>query len=164
MLTRLKGVFSSFESHDVRYVVIGGIAAILHGVPRATFDLDILIDPTPENAQRLLDALREAGLGTASLTTPEEVLVHVITVFQDRLRIDVQTSTPGITFSQAWERRERMTYRGQTFNVLCKADLIASKLAAGRDVDREDVRLLHLGEDSPEESRLRPDRAKDGRS
>jgi hypothetical protein len=52
----------------VRYVVIGGIASILHGVPRATFDLDILIEATPENAQRLLDALLEAGLATASLT------------------------------------------------------------------------------------------------
>jgi hypothetical protein len=41
MLNQLKGVFSSFQKNDVRYVVIGGIAAILYGVPRATFDLDI---------------------------------------------------------------------------------------------------------------------------
>ncbi len=38
MLNRLQGVFESFLSHDVRYLVIGGIAAVLHGVPRATFD------------------------------------------------------------------------------------------------------------------------------
>ena len=43
MLNRLQGVFSSFQAHQVKYVVIGGIAAVLHGVPRATFDLDILI-------------------------------------------------------------------------------------------------------------------------
>lgn len=147
MLNRLRDVFASFESHDVRYVVIGGIAAILHGVPRATFDLDILIDPAPDNARRLLEALTESGMGTASLTTPEEILANVITVFQDRLRIDVQTSTPGTTFPQAWERRERMTYQGQTFNVLCRDDLIASKLAAGRNVDIEDVRLLRLDKD-----------------
>lgn len=49
MLNQLQGVFSSFHKYNVRYVIIGGIAAILHGVPRATFDLDILIDPTPEN-------------------------------------------------------------------------------------------------------------------
>ena len=42
MLNQLQGVFSSFQEHNVRYVIIGGIAAILHGVPRATFDLDIL--------------------------------------------------------------------------------------------------------------------------
>jgi len=146
MLNRLKAVFASFESHEVRYVVIGGIAAILHGVPRATFDLDILIDPTPDNAERLLEAMTECGLGTASLTSPDDVLANVITVFQDRLRIDVQTGTPGIDFARAWERRQRMTYEGQTFNVVCKADLIASKRASGRDVDLEDVRLLELGE------------------
>ena len=44
MLNRLQAVFESFEAHGVEYVVIGGIAAVLHGVPRATFDLDILIE------------------------------------------------------------------------------------------------------------------------
>ena len=48
MLNRLKGVFKSFQQHDVRYVVIGGIAAVLYGVPRATFDLYILIEATPK--------------------------------------------------------------------------------------------------------------------
>jgi len=57
MLNRLQNVFKSFQRHDVKYVVIGGIAAVLHGVPRATFDLDILIEATPENTQRLLNAL-----------------------------------------------------------------------------------------------------------
>ncbi len=43
MLNRLKAVFGSFQRHDVGYVVIGGIPSVIHGVPRATFDLDILI-------------------------------------------------------------------------------------------------------------------------
>jgi len=146
MLDKYKGVFKSFDSHDVRYVVIGGIAAILHGVPRMTFDLDILIDASPQNALRLLEALAEAGMGTASLTTAEDLLENVVTIFRDRLLMDVQTSTPGITFEQAWQRRVRVTYQGQGLNVLCKEDLIASKLAAGREVDLEDVRLLRLDE------------------
>jgi predicted nucleotidyltransferase len=57
MLNRLQAVFASFQSHQVKYVVIGGIAAVLHGVPRATFDLDILIEASPDNVKRLLDAL-----------------------------------------------------------------------------------------------------------
>ena len=77
MLNRLKDVFESFQKHEVKYLVIGGIAAILYGVPRATFDLDILIDPTSENAQRLLDALLDAGLGTASLTNVEEIVLLI---------------------------------------------------------------------------------------
>ncbi|RKY83037.1 hypothetical protein DRP98_08040 [candidate division KSB1 bacterium] len=54
MLNQLRDVFASFQKHEVKYVVIGGIAAVLHGVPRATFDLDILIEATPDNAQRFL--------------------------------------------------------------------------------------------------------------
>lgn len=59
MLDQLQTVFASFQKNDVRYLVIGGIAAVLYGVPRATFDLDILIEPTKENAQKLHDALVE---------------------------------------------------------------------------------------------------------
>jgi hypothetical protein len=147
MLNQLQGVFSSFHDHNVRYVIIGGIAAILHGVPRATFDLDILIEATPDNAQRMLDALLDAGLGTASLTTAEAVLAHEITIFRDKVRIDVQTSTPGLDFAQAWARREKMNYAGQVFYVVSRNDLIASKRAAGRDRDLEDIRLLELGTD-----------------
>lgn len=147
MLNRLKDVFSSFQRYEVRYLVIGGIAAILHGVPRATFDLDILIEATDENAGRLLMALEQARFGTAALTTPEEILAHEITIFRDRVRIDVQTATPGITFAEAWLRRKELKYEGQTFYVVSREDLIASKLAAGRAVDLEDVRLLRLSED-----------------
>jgi len=83
MLNRLKDVFASFQKHEVRYVVIGGIASVLYGVPRATFDLDILIDATPENTQNLLDALSEAGMGTASLTNVNEILSNEITIFKE---------------------------------------------------------------------------------
>jgi len=146
MLNRLQDVFRSFQQFDVRYLVIGGIASILHGVPCATFDLDILIEATPENARRLLDALTSAGLGTASLTTPEAVLAHEITIFKDRVRIDVQTRTPGLIFREAWERRAVMSFEGQAFDVVSKSDLISSKRAAGRPVDLEDARLLELPE------------------
>ena len=144
MLNRLAGVFRSFQEHDVRYVVIGGIASVLHGVPRATFDLDILMDATRENAERLLGALRDAGFGTATMTGPDDLLAHEITIFNDRVRIDVQTSTPGITFAQAWERRQSLSYQGQEFFIVSREDLIASKKASGRDVDVQDVRLLEL--------------------
>jgi hypothetical protein len=123
-------------------LVIGGIAAVLYGVPRATFDLDVLIQPTLENAKRLLQAMSEAGLGTASLASPDEVLSTEITIFTDRIRLDVQTSTPGIVFEEAWQRRVTMIYKGQALEVVSLADLIASKRASGRDVDLEDVRIL----------------------
>jgi len=144
MLNRLQNVFASLEKHQVKYVVIGGIAAVLHGVPRATFDLDILIEATPDNVRKLLDAFLEAKLGTASLVTVEEVLDREITIFEDRVRIDVQTETPGIDFNGAWQNKEIMQYRGREFFVLSKNDLISSKKAAGRRIDLEDVKLLEL--------------------
>lgn len=144
MLNRLKGVFGSFQKYEVKYLIIGGIASVLHGVPRATFDLDILIEPTHGNATKLLDAMLNAGLGTASLTNVEELLSNEITIFKDRVRIDVQTSTPGLIFQDAWKKKIIMNYHGQEFYVISKKDLISSKRAAGRDIDLEDVRLLEL--------------------
>jgi len=149
VLNRLTAVFRSFQEHEVRYLVIGGIAAVLHGVPRATFDLDVLIDPTPHNARRLLEALSSAGLATASLTTPQSLLDNEITIFNDVVRIDVLTVAPGVGFDEAWSRRERMAYQGQSFEVISKADLIASKRASGRNVDLEDARLLDEPEEPP---------------
>ena len=108
MLNRLKGVFKSFQQHNVKYVVIGGIAAVLYGVPRATFDLDILIEATPKNVQRLIDALIDAGMGTATLTNIDEILANEITIFKDRVRIDVQISTPGLEFEAAWKKKQNM--------------------------------------------------------
>jgi hypothetical protein len=146
MLNRLKVVFESFQQHEVKYVVIGGIAAVLYGVPRATFDLDILIKATPENARRLLDALLEAGMGAASLTNVDDILSNEITIFKDRVLIDVQTPTPGLRFRDAWKHRKTMEYQGQSFYVASREDLLSSKRASGKDVDLEDVRLLELPE------------------
>lgn len=85
-------------------------------------------------------------MGTAALTTTEQILAHEITIFRDRVRIDVQTSTPGIHFLDAWERREVMEYQGRKFNLVSREDLILSKRAAGREKDLEDIRLLELGD------------------
>ena len=115
MLNQLRGVFASLQQHNVKYVVIGGIAAVLHGVPRATFDLDILIEATSENAQQLLAALETARFGTVALTSVEDLLAHEITIFRDWVQVDVQTSTPGIEFATAWRNRETLNYQGQEF-------------------------------------------------
>lgn len=113
-------------------------------MPRATFDLDILIETSVDNAQLLLEALLDTGMSTASLTTAEDLLANEITVFKGRVRIDVLTFAPGIEFKKAWLNRETMEYQNQEFFVLSKKDLIVSKRESGRDIDLEDVRLLEL--------------------
>ena len=137
-----RDLYSSFVSHDVRYLLIGGAAVIVHGVDRGTLDVDILIEATPDNARRAVQALRDAGLGTAFLLEPDELLGKQIVILDDWLPVDVQTATPGIDFAQAWERREVMTVDGVPVNVLSLEDLIASKEAAGRPEDLEDVAAL----------------------
>jgi hypothetical protein len=132
--------------HDVRYVVIGGIAAIVHGVPRTTFDVDLLIEASEPNAARLLKALEAAGIDSAALTTPRQLLAHEITIFKDVVRIDVQTSTPGLSFADAWHRRVEREVSGVPYWILSKPDLIAAKRAAGRPKDLEDVRVLESGD------------------
>lgn len=143
-------MFESFQRHNVRYLVIGGIAAVLYGVPRATFDLDILIEVTTDNARRLLAAPAEAQFGTASLVTAEELLANELTVFKHRVRIDVQTSIPGLTFNEAWPRKATMNYQGQSFYVVSRRDLITSKLAAGREKDLDDSRMLNVAQEENE--------------
>ena len=150
MLRRSQDVFESLRSHEVRYVVIGGIAAVAHGVPRATFDLDILIDPELDNAGKLLQALRACGFGTAHLISPAELLAHEITIFKDKVRIDVQTSTPGLRFEDAWQHHREMVFGSTVFRVVSREDLIAAKTAAGRRIDLEDVQALHTEPPNPD--------------
>jgi hypothetical protein len=144
MLSLYRDVFKSFQSHKVKYVVIGGIAAIVHGVPRTTLDLDVLIEPTPENAQRVLDALTEIGFGTATLTTAENVARNDVTILKDWLRVDIHTHPPGLTFATAWKNRTRRRQDRHTVLLASISDLIRAKKAAGRPHDLEDARLLQL--------------------
>jgi hypothetical protein len=76
------------------------------------------------------------------MTSAREIVDTEVTIFTDRIRLDVQTSTPGIDFEDAWRQRKTMMYEGQRFEVVSFSDLIKSNTAAGRDVDLEDVRLL----------------------
>jgi hypothetical protein len=98
----------------------------------------------------LLTALFEAGLGTAEMIDPAGLLANEITVFNDRVRIDVQTSTPCLSFAEAWKHRDTMTYEGQQFFVASREDVIASKRAAGRPQDLEDVEALESAFNEPE--------------
>ena len=154
MFNQFRDAFSCLESHKVKYVIIGGVAVIIHGVGRTTIDLDILIEATPENAKRLIEALLNARLGTADLIDVPTLLSNEITIFSDRIRLDVQTSTPGLLFSDAWDRKVVVEYGGQRINVASLQDLIASKEAAGRRIDMEDAVLLRLFLNDPDHQPL----------
>ncbi|MBI1853609.1 MAG: nucleotidyltransferase [Planctomycetes bacterium] len=149
MMNPLRPLFESLNSHRVDYLVIGGVAAIAYGVPRVTLDTDILIRPTRSNAAALLKAFEAAGLATSILTTPDELAAQEITIFKDRVRVDVQTRTPGIDFDAAFARRKTIDLDGVPVHLVAVEDLIASKKAAGRPRDLEDVRILESRRQTP---------------
>jgi hypothetical protein len=123
-------------------VVIGGVAAILHGVPRMTGDIDIFIEPGAENARRMLNALGDLGYETSELVTPEGLAAVKMLIFENQIKIDVMLKIPGLDFATAWANRQIQSVGDQTFYIVSKADLIASKLASGRKRDLADVAAL----------------------
>lgn len=136
---------ASCNAHGVRYLVVGAHAVAFHARPRATKDLDVYVEPTPENAERLLTAIRDF-FGGADLGFTVEDVTELDTVLQlgvAPVRIDLLSSLSGIEgFEQAWGRREEGRYGSVDTHYLSLDDLIAAKRSAGRDQDRADLQHL----------------------
>ena len=136
-------MLSALSAAGARFLIVGAHALAAHGVPRATGDLDIWIQATPENAVRVFQALRDFGaalldLSIEDLSTPD-------TVFQigrPPSRIDILSSISGIDFDAAWVRRIEVTIGDLHVGVIGRADFIANKRATGRSKDLLDIELL----------------------
>ena len=129
------------NAEGARYLVIGGIACILHGHVRATTDLDILIERTPENAARVLAALERVGYGFAREWLPEEILRKPVTLIGDDPAVDIFTVAWSVRYEDAVARSELMGVEGVAIPVIGLEDLIATKRTP-RGKDAEDVRVL----------------------
>ncbi|HRY44297.1 MAG TPA: hypothetical protein P5164_10150 [Thermoanaerobaculia bacterium] len=139
-------MLSALDAAGAEYLVVGAHALAAHGVPRATGDLDIWVRATPENAARVLAALRDFGAPLSDLS-PED-LTRPETVFQIGVvpvRVDILTSISGVEFEEAWAGRIQATVDAVTFGVLGREELIRNKRATGRPKDLLDVETL-LGE------------------
>ena len=146
MLNRdFSDLLAAFAAHDVRYLVVGGYAVTFHTRPRFTKDLDVWIDPTAINAQRVVAALTSFGAplhahGVSANDFQRPGVVYQIGIPPNR--IDVLTSLEALDFTACWERRVRSTYGQSPVLFLGKEDLIANKRALGRPQDLEDVKAL----------------------
>jgi hypothetical protein len=92
----------AFVAADVRFLIVGAYALALHGRPRATGDLDVWVEATPENAARVMRALAAFGAPTAEISESDfarEGVVYQIGVPPGR--IDILTKLTGLTFSEA---------------------------------------------------------------
>lgn len=127
----------------MRYVVVGAHALAAAGRPRATQDLDILVEPSERNAERLGRALRAFGfhqLAAASSRFAE--LDRMATLGAPPLRIDIMTSITGVAFAQAWAGRRRARFGDVFVPFLGPRELQKNKRAAGRPKDLADLALL----------------------
>ena len=130
----------------VHFLVVGAHALAAHGVPRATQDLDVWVDPTADNAARVLTALRRfgapadaLGISATDLTTPNTVVQFGV----PPNRIDVLTAISGVPdFRSAWVERVEQIVRDRQLPFLGRAAFIANKRAAGRHKDLGDIEAL----------------------
>jgi hypothetical protein len=124
-------------------MIVGAYALGLHGRPRATGDLDVWVDATPENAARVLRALAEFGAPLQDLTA-EDLSREGITyqIGLPPLRIDILTTLTGITFGEAWPHRVRGNLGDVEVDFIGRADFIRNKRATGRHRDLGDIEGL----------------------
>jgi len=136
-------ILAALVAQNARFLIVGAHALAAHGYPRSTVDIDIWIDATDDNADRVWKALAEFGAPLADLSVERQDLTRPDVVIQFGLppnRIDVLTGLSGLSFDAAWVNRIEEVLEGVTVPVLGLADLIANKRATGRDKDRADLK------------------------
>ena len=138
-----RDLFAALNAAGAEFLIIGGYALAIHGTPRFTKDLDVWVDATPENAQKVWDALDAFGAPFLDLTLQDFSVPGII--FQMGLppnRIDIITVIDGVEFHEAWEHRVASAYGDQPVMVIGIDDLIRNKEATGRPQDRLDAQVL----------------------
>lgn len=125
--------------HDVRYLVIGGLAFIYHARPRYTKDMDLWIDPSPRNVRRANAALAE--FGSPHLLTVDEP-DEILQIGLPPNRIDLLRVVGGPPFERAWRRRITGRYGRADVNWMDLESLIDVKSRIDDPRHRRDVRDL----------------------
>ena len=114
-------VLEALNARDVRYVVVGGVAVVLHGHARLTADLDLAVDLSPGQASKAIDALMD-------LADP-------------MLSVDLFVDNP-VDFGELWARSEAVTLARTTIRIAAIPDLIRLKRLANRPQDALDIEAL----------------------
>jgi hypothetical protein len=121
-------------------MVVGAYALALHGRPRATGDLDVWIDATPDNAPRVMQALAAFGAPMAQIAEADfsrPGIVYQLGVPPGR--IDVLTELTGLTFHEAWPQRVRHQFAEVPVDFIGRDAFLRNKRATGRAKDLGDI-------------------------
>ncbi|CAN5469245.1 nucleotidyl transferase AbiEii/AbiGii toxin family protein [soil metagenome] len=133
----------AFIAADVRFLVVGAYALAIHGRPRATGDLDIWVEATPENAARTMGALAAFGAPLGDLS--EDDFARPGVTYQIGLppgRIDILTELTGLSFADAWPDRLRRPFGEVDVDFIGRDAFIRNKRATGRTKDLADTEGL----------------------
>ena len=137
-------ILDLFAKHDVRYLIVGGLAFIFHAKPRYTKDMDLWIDPEPDNVRRANQALTEFGSPELmSVDDPGEVLQLGVAPN----RIDLLRDTVSLSFAEAWPRRITASYGRAPANWIDLDSLLAIKSDIDHPRHQEDARVLRAVRD-----------------
>ncbi|OPX33268.1 hypothetical protein B1H10_06250 [candidate division KSB1 bacterium 4484_188] len=131
------------NENQVKYLIVGAYAVIYYAEPRYTKDLDIWVEPSKKNAQKLWKALAEFGAPLENVTIADFQNPEI--VFQigvEPNRIDILMGIEGLTFKTAWKRRLKIQFDSVKVSILSIDDLITSKKMAGRLQDKLDLKYL----------------------
>jgi len=131
------------NEHKVEYVLVGGYALGVHGVIRATGDIDFMCRRTTKNVKRLIAAMTEFGAPANVLDEEALMTAGIVTQFgKPPQRIDLLNAIDGVTFSEVWKGALTVRIDGQSIRVIGLKELRANKGATGWKQDAEDLRQL----------------------
>ncbi|NEO37535.1 MAG: hypothetical protein F6J90_14850 [Moorea sp. SIOASIH] len=131
------------KDNQVKYLVIGGYAVAVHGHPRYTKDIDIWIEMSPENAQKMMVALTQFGFGSLGLAAEDfQTPDQIIQLGYPPNRIDLITTPDGIDFETCYQAKIEVIIDDISVNFIDLDNLIKNKQASGRLQDLADVENL----------------------
>ena len=136
----MKDLLEIFRELDVQAVLVGGFAVNYYGYTRATQDIDLLVLPSQDNAQRVMEALSRFGFGAAGI--PRELFEReggVVHLGSEPNRIDLLTHLRGVSNDQVFSNRIQAELETIPIDVIALPDLIAAKRASSRTRDLADA-------------------------
>lgn len=140
MNSDFRDLLKLFAKHEVRYLVVGGYAAMHYSQPRFTKDLDLWLEPSPGNAARVMNSFGEFGMPLIDVAPADfEQESFQYMVGRAPVLFDFLTSLPGLRFPPCWETRVTDESEGFPIHYLSKQSLITAKTHAGRPQDIADL-------------------------
>jgi hypothetical protein len=131
------------NDNQVKYLVIGGYAVAVHGHPRYTKDIDIWIEISEENAQKLVTALTQFGFESLGLTSDDfQTPNQIIQLGYPPNRIDLITNPDGIDFQTCYDSKIEVILNDVPVKFINLDNLKKNKLASGRLQDLADLEKL----------------------